>query len=163
MAKKAPPNVDAKDSGARRQIAYNRRARFEFEIMEIYHAGLELVGTEVKSLRAGKLNFVDSFVRVENNEAWLFNLNIAPYEHGNRYNVEQTRKRKVLLHRYEIQELKAQTEQKGLTIVPLSLYIQRGFVKLEIGLAKGKKLYDKRESIAERDRDREAQREAKER
>jgi len=152
----------AHEANARKQIAYNRRARYEFEILDTYEAGLVLVGTEVKSLRDGKLNFVDSFIRIENGEAWLFNLSIAPYVQGNRYNVDEKRKRKILLHRWQIAELQQQTELKGLTIVPLSLFFQRGFAKLEIGLARGKKLFDKRESIADRDRSREAQRQLKE-
>ena len=139
-------------------IASNRRARHEFEIEETFDAGLVLVGTEVKSLRAGRLNFQDSFCRVERNEVWLYNMNIVPYELNNRYVVEAKRKRKLLLHKWQINEMRAKSEQKGLTIVPLALYFQRGFAKLEIALAKGKKLYDKRESIAERDQERETRR-----
>src|SRR5258708_5409576 len=144
---------------AKKMVSVNRRARHEYEILETYEAGLVLVGTEVKSLRAGRVNFADAFCRIENDEAWLYNMHINPFEMGNRWNVEPLRKRKLLLHHGEIEELRAQTEQKGLTIVPLALFFQRGFAKLEIGLARGKKLYDKREDIAERDRQREAQRE----
>ncbi len=149
-----------RDRNAKKSIAYNRRARHEYEIEETFDAGLVLVGTEVKSLRAGQINFQDAFCRVENNEVWLYNMNITPYEQGNRYNVEPRRKRKVLLHAWEIAKLRAETEQKGLTLVPLSLYFQRGFAKMELALAKGKKLYDKREAISERDQQREAQRQA---
>lgn len=148
----------ARDPNAKKMIATNRRARFEYEIEESFDAGLKLVGTEVKSLRAGRLNFQDSFCRIENNEVWLYNLNIPHYEMGNRYNVEEKRKRKLLLHKYQILEMRAKAEQKGLTIVPLALYFQRGFAKIEIALGRGKKLYDKRESIAERDQEREARR-----
>lgn len=155
---KIPGAASATDSNARRHIASNRRARHEYEILETYDAGIVLVGTEVKSLRAGRVNLQDGFCRIENGEAWIYNMHITPYEMGNRWNVEPLRRRKLLLHAWEINTLRAQTEQKGLTIVPLSLYFQRGFAKLEVGLARGKKLYDKRESIAERDLQREAER-----
>ncbi len=147
-----------RDANAKKVIATNRRARHEFEIDEEYDAGMVLVGTEVKSLRAGKLAFQDAFCRIENNEVWLYNMTIQPYEQGNRANVESKRKRKLLLHKWQIDELRTKSEQKGLTIVPLGLYFQRGFAKLEIALAKGKKLYDKRDSIAERDQERETRR-----
>lgn len=147
------------DPNARQIIAVNRRARHEYEISDTYQAGIVLVGTEVKSLRAGRVNFQDAFVRIEHNEAWLYNMHISPYEQGNRWNVEPARRRKLLLHRWEIDELRGRSEQKGLTIIPLQLYFQRGFAKVEIGLGRGKKLYDKREAIAERDRQREQQRE----
>lgn len=136
-------------------VAVNRRARHDYEIGETYVAGIALVGTEVKSVRAGRVNFQDAFCKVENGEMWLYNMHISPYEQGNRYNPDPKRKRKLLLHRYEIERLRAAAEQKGLTIIPLSLFFERGFAKLEIALARGKKLYDKRESIAERDRERE--------
>ena len=156
-AAKTPVEVDR---NAKKMVSVNRRARHDYEIEEAFDAGLVLVGTEVKSLRAGRINFQDSFCRIENNECWLYNMHIMPYELGNRWNVEPLRKRKLLLHAWEIAELRAQTEQKGLTIVPLALYFQRGFAKLEIALARGKKLYDKRDSIAERDQERESRREA---
>jgi SsrA-binding protein len=147
-----------RDPNAKKIVATNRRARHEYEILDTYDAGMVLVGTEVKSLRAGRVNMQDAYCRIEHGELWLYNMHITPYELGNRWNVEPLRKRKLLLHRGEIAVLRAQVEQKGLTIVPLALYFQRGFAKLEIGLARGKKLYDKRESIAERDRDREERR-----
>jgi SsrA-binding protein len=153
-----PTATGERDPNAKKSIAYNRRARHEYEILDTYDAGLVLVGTEVKSLRAGRVNVQDAFCRVENGEVWLYNMHITPYEQGNRWNVEPLRRRKLLLHHWQIEELRRQTEQKGLTIVPLALYFQRGFAKMEIGLARGKKLYDKRESIAERDQQREAQR-----
>jgi SsrA-binding protein len=149
-----------RDPNAKKTITFNRRARHEYEILDTYEAGLALVGTEVKSLRAGRVNLQDAFCRIENGEAWLYNMHITPYEQGNRWNVEPLRRRKLLLHRWQIEELRAKTEQKGLTIVPLALFFQRGFAKLEIGLARGKKLYDKREAITERDQEREARRQA---
>ena len=153
-----PVATGERDTNAKKQVAYNRRARHDYEILETYEAGLALVGTEVKSLRAGKMNFQDAFCKIERGEMWLYNLHISPFEQGNRWNVESGRKRKLLLHRWEIAELHADTEQKGLTIVPLAMFFQRGFAKLEIGLARGKKLYDKRDSIAEKDRQREEMR-----
>lgn len=149
-----------RDRNAKKSISYNRKARHDYEIEDSYDAGLVLVGTEVKSLRAGRVNLADAFCRIENGEAWLYNMHVTPYEMGNRWNVEPRRKRKLLLHHWQIQELREQTEQKGLTIVPLALYFQRGFAKIEIALGRGKKLYDKRQSIAERDQDREARRTA---
>lgn len=147
-----------RDRNAKKVVSVNRRARHEYEIEETFEAGMVLAGTEVKSLRAGRLSFQDSFCRIEHNEVWLYNMHITPYEQGNRFNVDPRRRRKLLLHTWEIQRLRAAVEQKGLTIVPLALFFQRGFAKLEIALARGKKLYDKRESIAERDQQREARR-----
>ena len=155
----APQKETERDTNVKKIIAVNRKARHEFEILENYDAGMALVGTEVKSMRAGRVNFADSFCRIEHNEMWLYSLHIMPHEEGNRWNVEPLRKRKLLLHKWEIDKLRNETEQKGLTIVPLAIYFQRGFAKIEIGLARGKKLYDKRESIADRDREREQQRE----
>ncbi|HEV2473172.1 MAG TPA: SsrA-binding protein SmpB [Chthonomonadales bacterium] len=153
--RRAAAPADARDPNARRVVISNRRARHEYEIEEVYEAGLVLAGTEVKSLRAGKANLNDAYCRIEQGEAWLYNMRISPYEQGNRWNLEPVRKRKLLLHGWQIEELRARSEQKGLTIVPLTLFFQRGFAKLEVALARGKKLYDKRESIAERDRERE--------
>lgn len=143
----------------RQMVSHNRRARFEYEVEETFEAGIALVGTEVKSLRAGRVNLQDAYCRIENNEAWIYNMHISPFDQGNRFNVEPLRKRKLLLHKWEIQELRTKVEQKGWAIVPLSLYFYRGYAKLEIALARGKKLYDKRHSIAERDQQREAERE----
>jgi SsrA-binding protein len=149
----------ADKTGARKTIALNRRARHEYFIEDTYTAGLVLVGTEVKSLRAGKVNLSDAYARIERNgEVFLHNMHVSPFEQGNRYNVDPIRSRKLLLNRREIERLAALTQQKGLTLVPLSLFFERGFAKLELGVGRGKKLYDKRESIAERDRDREARR-----
>lgn len=149
----------ADKSGARRTVAQNRRARHEYFIDETLVAGLVLRGTEVKSLRAGKANLSDAFARVENGEVWLFHLHISPHAEGHRDNVEPTRPRKLLLRRREIERLIGVTQQKGLTLVPLQIFFERGFAKVELGIGRGKKLYDKRESIAERDREREARRE----
>jgi len=136
----------------------NKKAFFDYEILEKYEAGIELKGTEVKSLREGKANLRDSFVRIENDEAYLFNTYIAPYSHGNLFNHEPTRRRKLLLHKKEIKRLLGKSQEKGLTIIPLRIYFnKRGKAKVEIALAKGKKLYDKRETIKRRDLEREAQ------
>jgi SsrA-binding protein len=149
-----------RERNARKQVTYNRKARHEYEIMDTYDAGLVLVGTEVKSLRAGKVNITDAFCRVEHNEAWLYNMHISPFDQGNRFNVEPVRKRKLLLHGWQIEELRVKMEQKGYSVVPLQLYFQRGFAKMEIALGKGKKLWDKRETIAEKDQEREERRRA---
>jgi SsrA-binding protein len=148
-----------RDPNEKHFVANNRKARHEFEILETYDAGLALVGTEVKSVRASRVNFADSFVRIEGREAWLYSMHITPHEQGNRWNVEPTRRRKLLLHKWEIDELRGKTEQKGLTIVPLAIFFQRGYAKMQIGLARGKKLYDKRVDIADRDQKREQERE----
>lgn len=141
-------------------IALNRRARHEFSIEETFEAGLVLTGTEIKSVRAGKVNLADAYARVERDEAWLIGAHIAPWEQGNRYNHEPKRTRKLLLHRSEIDELLGLTKAKGLTVVPLRLYISaRGRAKVELGLARGKQRHDRRRDIAERDARREVQRE----
>jgi len=140
-------------------VALNRRARHEFSIDETFEAGIVLTGTEIKSLRAGKANLSDAYARIEHGEAWLVGAHIAPFEQGNRYNHEPKRVRKLLLHRSEIDELLGRTKAKGQTIVPLRLYITRGKAKLELGLGKGKQLYDRRREIAARDSRREVERE----
>ena len=150
--------------GARKTIVVNRRARHEYHIEDSLTAGLVLVGTEVKSLRAGKANLADAYARIEKDgQVWLHNMHVSPHAQGNRYNVDPTRSRKLLLNRREIERLAGITQQKGRTLVPLSLFFERGFAKLELGVGRGKKLYDKRESIAERDQEREARRNASER
>jgi SsrA-binding protein len=146
-------------TGQTRTVAVNRRARHDYFIEDTVVAGIVLVGTEVKSLRAGKANLTDAYARIEHGEAWLHHLHIAPHTEGNRHNVEPMRSRKLLLRKAELARLSGLTQQKGLALVPLSLFFVRGFAKVEIGVARGKKLYDKRESIAERDRQREARRE----
>ncbi|MGI5838111.1 MAG: SsrA-binding protein SmpB [bacterium] len=134
----------------------NRKARHDYFIEETYEAGIALTGTEVKSLRAGKANLRDSYARIENGEIYLFNAHISPYDQGNRFNHDPLRVRKLLLHRMEINRLLGKVKEKGLTLIPLRIYFnERGLAKVEIGLARGKKLYDKRDDIAERDAKRE--------
>ena len=141
-------------------IALNRRARHEYAIDETFEAGLVLTGTEIKSVRARKVNLANAYARVEHGEAWLIGAHIAPFEQGNRANHEPTRTRKLLLRRSEIDELVGRAKQKGQTIVPLRLYIsERGRAKVELALARGKQLHDKRRDIAERDAQRDVARE----
>jgi SsrA-binding protein len=135
-------------------IATNRRARHEFWIEETHEAGIALTGTEVKSLREGRANLQDAFARVDGGEMWLYHLHINPYAQGNIHNHDPIRARKLLLHRREILRLKDRTDRKGYTLVPLRLYFRRGVAKVELGVARGRHLYDKRERIAERDAER---------
>ena len=140
-------------------IALNRRARHDYTIEETVEAGLVLTGTEIKSIRAGKVSLAEAYARVERGEAWLIGAHIAPFEGGNRNNHEAKRTRKLLLHRGEIDELLGRTKAKGLTLVPLRLFISdRGRAKLELGLARGKQLHDRRRDIAERDARRDMER-----
>jgi SsrA-binding protein len=141
-----------------RVIAQNRRASHDYFILETVEAGLVLAGTEVKSLRHGKASLAEAYATVENGEAWVLQLHIPPYEQGNRWNLEPTRRSKLLLHRTEIVKLERAVAQKGQTIIPLKLYFARGYAKLLIGVAKGKKTHDKRQTIADRDAKREIQR-----
>ena len=142
-------------------IAVNRRARHDYAIEETLEAGLVLTGTEIKSVRAHKVNIAEAYARVEKGEAWLIGAHIAEYAQGNRNNHAPTRTRKLLLHRDQIAELTGLQAAKGLTIVPLRLYLHGGRAKLELGVAKGKKTHDKRRAIAERDMRRELERESK--
>jgi len=142
-------------------IVANRKARFEYFVLENYEAGIVLTGTEVKSLRAGKVNVVDSYATMVNGELWLYNLNIQKFDKGNRFNHEPTRPRKLLLHKVELRRLFQATKEKGLTIIPLKLYFTGGKVKVELGLCKGKKNYDKRDSLHEKDAKREVERAVK--
>lgn len=135
-------------------LATNRKARHDYFIEETIEAGIVLTGTEVKSIRQGRLNLKDSYALIRDGEVFLDGVHISPYEQGNIFNVDPERRRKLLLHRHEILRLKRQLDQKGLTLVPLRVYLVRGRVKVELGLARGKKLYDKRETIAKRDADR---------
>ena len=144
-------------------VAVNRRARHEYALEETLEAGIVLTGTEIKSIRAGRVNLAEAYARIERGEAWLIGAHIAPYEQGNRNNHEPTRTRKLLLHRDQIAELTGRTQAKGFTLVPLKLYIRDGMAKLELGIGKGKKAYDKRRTIAERDARRELERATKER
>ena len=145
--------------GEEKTVAQNRRARHEFSIEDSFEAGIVLTGTEIKSIRAGKASLAESYARIENNEAWLIGANISPWDTGNRYNHEPRRPRKLLLHRDQILNLLIKTKSKGLTLVPLKMYITtRGRAKLEIGLGKGKQHHDRRNDIAERDSRREMDR-----
>ncbi len=141
-----------------KNITVNRKARHEYAILQTYEAGIVLVGTEVKALRQGKANLVDSYANLVNGEVWLFGAHISVYEQGNINNHEPTRTRKLLLNRSEIKKLIGKVREKGLTLIPLRLYFRNGKVKVELALAKGKKVYDKRESIAKRDIQRDQER-----
>lgn len=152
---------DKKSGNNDKSIAKNRRAGYEYEFVEKYEAGMVLTGTEVKSLREGNVNLVDSYVDIKNGEAWLRSLYIAPFKFGNINNHEPTRPRKLLLHRREIEQISRGLEAKGLTVVPLELLFQRGKAKCRIALARGKKMHDKRASIQEKDTKRELAREVK--
>ncbi len=155
------PEAPARDS--KKMVAVNRRARHEYDITDTVEAGLVLTGTEIKSVRAGKVQLNDAYARIENGEAWLHGMHIAPYEHGHRTNVESVRKRKMLLHRREIDRLFGKAQEKGLTLVPLSVYLRNGFAKVELAVAKGRKLYDRRDAIADREARREQERAMSER
>ena len=139
-------------------VAQNRRAFHDYEVLETLEAGLVLTGTEVKSLRQGKASLAEAYATIENSEAFVRQLHIPPYEQGNRSNPDPVRARKLLLHRAQIEKLKSAVTQKGQTIVPLRLYFERGHAKLLIGVAKGKKNYDKRHALAEKDARREIER-----
>lgn len=142
-------------------IANNKKARFDYFIEDTYEAGLSLVGTEVKSLRQGHCNLKESFIRIDKGEVFVYGMHISPYEKGNIFNKDPLRIRKLLLNRREINKLSAQIAQKGYTIVPLKVYFKGSLAKMEIGLARGKKLYDKRDDIAKKDMRREAEKEFK--
>lgn len=144
-------------------VATNRKAWHEFNIVETYEAGIKLQGTEVKSVRLGRVNFKDSFALVENGEVFLYNMHISPYDFGNRFNHEAERKRKLLLNKYEIRKLIGKVKEQGYTLVPLKVYFHRQWVKVELALAKGKKIYDKREDLAKKDANRQIERALKDR
>ena len=141
-----------------RVAVQNRRARHEYHVLETWEAGIVLQGTEVKSLRDGKGNLQDSFARLDGGELWLYNLHISPYEMGNRFNHDPLRPRKLLMHRGQLRKLVGQVEQKGLTLVPLDIHFTGGIAKVNLALVRGKQLHDKRESLRERDQQREIQR-----
>jgi len=142
-------------------IANNKKARFDYFIEDTFEAGISLHGTEVKSLRAGQCSVKESFIRTENGEMLIYNMHISPYEKGNIFNKDPLRVRKLLLHKYEINKINGNIKQKGYTIVPLKVYFKGSLVKMEIGLARGKKNYDKREDIAKKDQRRDAEKEFK--
>ncbi len=145
-------------------VTENRKARHDYYIEESYEAGIALTGTEVKSLRAGRINLKDSYARVDNGELVLHNVHISPYDQGNRFNHDPLRARKLLMHKKEIVRLYSKVREKGLTLIPLRVYFnERGLVKVELGLAKGKRQYDKRQDIAEKDAKRDMERALKDR
>ncbi len=146
-----------------RVIARNKKARHDYFVEDTLEAGIELAGTEVKSIRGGKVNIKDSFARIENGEVFLHNMHISPYEKGNIYNKDPLRTRRLLLNKREIRKLIGYIQQKGYALIPLSVYITRGLVKIELAVAKGKKVYDKREDIARKDAQRRIERALKER
>ena len=148
----------ASDEGDDKVVAHNRRARHDYFILDTVEAGLVLTGTEAKSLRQGRASLAEAYATVEGREAWIRQLHIPPYEQGNRFNPDPVRSRKLLLHRAQIEKLRAAVAEKGQTLVPLKLYFSKGYAKLLIGVAKGKKAYDKRQAIAERDARREVDR-----
>lgn len=150
----------AKEKGTK-LIANNKKAYHDYFIEETYEAGISLHGTEVKSLRMGKCSIKESFIRIENEEVFIYGMHISPYEKGNIFNRDPLRVKKLLLHKAEIRKMKGKIAEKGYTLVPLKVYFNKSLVKVEIGLAKGKKLYDKRQDIAKKDQRREAERDFK--
>ena len=140
-------------------IANNKKAFHDYFIEDTYEAGISLAGTEVKSLRMGKCSVKESFIRVEKGEVYIYGMHISPYEKGNIFNKDPLRVRKLLLHRHEINKIEGKLQEKGLTLVPLKVYFKGSLVKVEVGVARGKKLYDKRQDIAKKDQRREAERE----
>ncbi len=136
-------------------IVTNRKARHFYDILETIEAGIALQGTEVKSLRQGKVNLGDAYARIKDGEVWLVDMHISPYEHGNVYNHDPRRPRKLLLHKREIKRLMGKVQERGLTLIPLRIYFKRGKAKVELALARGKKIFDRRESIKRRDQERE--------
>lgn len=148
--------------GGVKHVASNRKAQHDYFIEDTYEAGVALTGTEIKSVRAARVNLRDGFVQIRNGEAWLLNVHISPYDFGNRENHEPRRERKLLLHRQEIRKLQSKVAERGWTIVPLSMYLKDGRAKIEIALVRGKRLYDKRDAVAERDADRDLARELRE-
>jgi SsrA-binding protein len=139
-------------------VCDNRRARHEYEIIEVFQTGIDLVGTEVKSMRQGKANLQDAFARVEDGQLWLYNCHVSPYDFGNRFNHDPLRRRRLLMHRGEIRKLNSRVKEKGLTLIPLRLYFQRNWVKVDLALARGKHLYDKRETVTKRESKRQLER-----
>ncbi|MGN0447090.1 MAG: SsrA-binding protein SmpB [Acutalibacteraceae bacterium] len=144
-------------------VAQNKKARHDYFVIETYEAGIELFGTEVKSIRASKINLKDSWCSIDGGEIFVNGMHISPYDHGNRFNCDPMRVRRLLMHKREINRLLGTTKQQGLTLIPLSVYFLKGRAKLEIGLCKGKKLYDKRETAAKNDAKRDMERSFKER
>ncbi len=151
----------AKGKETQKLIANNKKAYHDYFIDETYEAGIALHGTEVKSMRMGKCSIKESFIRIENGEVFVYGMHVSPYEKGNIFNKDPLRVKKLLMHKYEINKLTGKIKEKGYTLVPLQVYFKEGKVKVEIGLARGKKLYDKRQDIAKKDQRREAEKELK--
>ena len=147
----------------KKMLATNKKARHDYFIDEVFECGIELKGTEVKSIRHGRVNLKEGYASVDNSEVFLKQVHISPYDHGNRFNVDPLRTRKLLLHKAEIRKLIGATTVKGYSLVPMSMYLKNGKVKLELGLGKGKKLYDKRQDLAKKDAMRRIERESKDR
>lgn len=145
-----------KTEKSEKSITTNRAAFHEYHILETYEAGIELTGTEVKSARDGRVNLKDAYARIDGGQAWLLNAHISPYTHGNRENHDPTRERRLLLHKREIERLRSRIDEKGLTIIPIRFYFKNRLIKCELAVARGKKLYDKRETEARRDQERAA-------
>ena len=152
--------MENKDNGFR-LVANNKKAYYDYFILDKWEAGIELYGTEVKSVRMGKVSIKESYIKIDKNEVFIYNMHISPYEKGNIFNRDPIRVRKLLLHRSEINKMAGKTAEKGFAIVPLQVYLKNGLAKIEIGLAKGKKLYDKRQDIAKKDVSRENERDFK--
>ena len=142
-------------------VANNKKAYFDYFIEDKYEAGVALHGTEVKSIRMGKCSIKESYIKIEDGEVFIYGMHVSPYEKGNIFNKDPMRIKKLLMHKYEINKLAGKLQQKGLTLVPLQVYLKGGLVKVEVGLARGKKLYDKRDSLAKKDMKREAEKEFK--
>lgn len=153
--------MEKKKDGGFKLVTNNKKAYFDYFIEDKWEAGMELYGTEVKSVRMGKASIKESYIKIEKNEVFIYNMHISPYEKGNIFNRDPVRVRKLLLHRSEINKLAGKTVEKGYTIVPLQVYMKNGLVKIEIGLGRGKKLYDKRQDIAKKDQRRENERDFK--
>lgn len=149
--KSTPAKPAPADKPAIKLVSDNRRARHEYEILDVLECGIQLQGTEVKSMRNGQCSLQDAFARIEDGEVWLYNCYIAPYDHGNRFNHEPRRKRRLLLHARQILKFHQKMKEKGLTLIPLKIFFKRNWVKVDIALARGKQLHDKRDSIAKRE------------
>jgi len=153
-----PAKAPAAEKPVVKVVCDNRRARHEYEVFDVFQAGIELAGTEVKSMRQGKANLQDSFAKVEAGQLWLYNCHVSPYDFGNRFNHDPVRRRRLLMHKAEIRKLGQQIKEKGLTLIPLKMYFLRNRVKVDVALARGKHLYDKREAVGRRESKRQLER-----
>ena len=140
-------------------LATNRRARFNYQVEDSFECGVALVGTEVKSIKAGEFSFSDAYGRIRDNELWLIGFHVTPYAHGTIFNHEPDRERRLLIHRQEIKRLKRKVDERGFTLIPMKVYLKKGLIKIEMGVCRGKNLFDKRQTIKHRDLNREAERE----